>query len=546
MIRAFHSGLFRMTIRSFLSRVVTARAGLRASSCAAMLLAASAGGSAIAAPVMTGRVFVDDNGNGRFDAAERGVPGVAVSDGERIVRSGADGRYRLPAGDGAAGLRFVVKPPSHALPTRADGLPDFWRPAGTRRWDIPLRAAPQRPPYDVRVFGDPQPKSAVDVEYFERDIVADEARLPRARVGVSLGDIVHSNLALLPAMARATAALRTPWLTVSGNHDRDHDAATDEASLASFQRVFGPDTFAWEEPGLAVVALDNVIHQPRPAGGDAPAPYVGGLRESQFRFLEAYLPSIADDTLLVLAMHIPLFDTNPDPAVDTFRDADRQRLFDLLEGRRHTLVLSSHTHIQQHRWHDAGAGFAGASPLHEYNVGAACGAFWSGMKDGRGIPDTRMADGTPNGYATMTVQPGGRYALRWRVAGAEDDPPFALHAPKVLRRGAWPGFGVYANVWMGDAATRVEYRVGEGEWQPMRRVERGDPELLAINADDDRGASLRGFDRAPEAADSPHLWRGALPTNLAPGEHVVEVRVFDRWRGELRQTTRYRLIEATP
>ena len=502
------------------------------------LIAATA---ACGAPqALVGRVHLDRDANGRIDAGEPPLPGVRISDGERIVTSDASGRFRLERPSGPV---FVVKPAGHRLPKRDDGLPDFWRPEGTAHWDIALAGAPSAPPYDVRVFGDPQPKNTADVDYFERDIVADEARLPRARLGVSLGDIVHGNLALLPAMARATAATRTPWLHASGNHDRDHTAGTDEASLDSFRQVFGPDTFAWEEPGLAVVVLDNVIHQP---GSGVPARYVGGLRESQFRFLEAWLPKVPGDALLVLAMHIPLFDDDPDPAIDSFRDADRQRLFDLLERRANTLVLSSHTHIQQHRWHGAEAGFAGATPLHEYNVGAACGAFWTGVKDVRGIPDTRMADGTPNGYATLTVQPGGRYALRWHAAGEADDPAFAVHAPRVLRRGAWPGFGVYANVWMGDADTRVEYRVGSGEWQPMRRVDRADPELRAINTDDDRSDVLRGYDRAPEAILSPHLWRGALRTDLPAGEHEVEVRLFDRWRGELRRATRYRLVDAEP
>ncbi|GAB3727629.1 calcineurin-like phosphoesterase family protein [Silanimonas algicola] len=492
---------------------------------------------------VTGQVFIDTDGDGRRDADEPGVAGVAIGQGATLARSAPDGRFVLVPSPGSSLPIFVVKPAGYRLPNRRDGLPDFWRPAGTRRWDIALREAPLSPPYDVRLFGDPQPKSTTDIDYFERDVVADEARLPRARVGISLGDIVHGNLALLPAMARAMAATRTPWLHVSGNHDRDHGAGTDDASLESFRRVFGPDTFAWEEPGLAVVVLDNVIHLP---GTGAPARYVGGLRDAQFDFLEAWLPTVPDDTLLVLAMHIPLFDDDPDPATDSFRDTDRQRLFDLLEGRSNTLVLSSHTHIQQHHWHGAGTGFGGRAPLHEYNVGAACGAFWSGVKDVRGIPDTRMADGTPNGYATLTVQAGGRYALRWHVAGDAGDPPFGLHAPKVLRRGAWPGVGVYANVWMGDADTRVEFRVASRAWQPMRRVERADPELRAINADDDRSDALRGYDRAPEAILSPHLWRGALPTDLPAGEHPIEVRVFDRWRGELRQATSYRLIDAVP
>lgn len=157
-----------------------------------------------------------------------------------------------------------------------------------------------------------------------------------------------------------------------------------------------------------------------------------------------------------------------------------------------------------------------------------------------------MADGTPKGFATLTVQPEGGYALRWHAVDHADDPPFALHAPRVLRRGAWPGFAVYANVWMGDAGSRVEYRVAGGEWRPMQRVERPDPALLAINAADDAAEALRAYDRAPEAAPSPHLWRGTLPTDLPAGEHAIEVRVFDRWRGELRRTTRYRLDEALP
>ena len=63
---------------------------------------------------------------------------------------------------------------------------------------------------------------------------------------------------------------------------------------------------------------------------------------------------------------------------------------------------------------------------------------------------------------------------------------------------------------------------------------------------DGPGDGLRGYDRSPEAEPSPHLWRGALPTKLAAGEHLVEVRAFDRWRGEVRASTRYRLVDAVP
>jgi hypothetical protein len=80
----------------------------------------------------------------------------------------------------------------------------------------------------------------------------------------------------------------------------------------------------------------------------------------------------------------------------------------------------------------------------------------------------------------------------------------------------------------------------------MRRVLQPDPRLFAENAKDDTADTLRGYDRSPEATPSKHLWRGALATDLAAGEHRVEVRYFDPWRGEQRAATSYRLDEAAP
>ncbi len=50
----------------------------------------------------------------------------------------------------------------------------------------------------------------------------------------------------------------------------------------------------------------------------------------------------------------------------------------------------------------------------------------------------------------------------------------SLHAPRVLRRGAYPAWAVYANVYTGEHDTRVEYRVAGGEWRAMARVDRPD------------------------------------------------------------------------
>ncbi len=511
------------------------------------------------ARVSGGAVFDDANGNGRHDAGEPGIADVAVSNGREVARTDAQGRYVLPVRAGQA--VFVVKPAGWRVPVAGEGLPGFWRQQPAKRaiplryagiaagklrsqFDFPLQRAPAAAGgLDVLVFADPQPKSPADVDYYRRDIVEPLAGRTQAGLGISLGDIVDDDLSLYPRVNSVTASLGIPWLHVAGNHDVNRDASDDAGSLQTFRRHFGPDTYAWEEEYATFVMLDDVVFQP----GGKPG-YTGGLREDQFAFLEAYLPTVPKDRLLVLGLHIPLFEP---PGRNTFRDADRERLFALLQGFPHLLVLSAHTHTQRHWYHDASTGWHGARPLHEYNVGAACGAYWSGVKDAAGIPDATMSDGTPNGYATLHVGRDGAHALAWHPARpGQGDPSstaaMALHAPNVLRAGAYPAWGVYANVFMGQDGTRVEYRVDGGDWRPMAKVSQPDPRLLVENMRDDLADDLRGYDRSPEAEPSAHLWRGVLPTGIGAGEHRVEARAFDAWQGEQRAATTYRLQEAQP
>src|SRR5690606_31244375 len=345
------------------------------------------------------------------------------------------------------------------------------------RVDFPLqRGEKAGGDLDVLVFADPQPKSRIDVGHYRRDIVEPIAGRVKAALGLTLGDIVDDDLSLYPGINAATASLRVPWLHAPGNHDQDADATGDADALQTFRHTFGPDTFAWEEEQATFVMLDDVIHRP-----DQKPAYVGGFRDDQFAFLEALLPTVRKDRLLVVGMHMPLFEQD---GRDTFRDADRERLFALLRDFPHVLVLSAHNHTQQHWFHDASTGWHGAEPLHEYNVGANCGAFWSGVKDADGIPDATMADGTPNGHASLRIARDGSYSLAWHPARWRGDDPasttaMALHAPKVLRAGAYPAWGVYANVYMGRDDTRVEYSVDGGEWKPMRHVSMPDPRLVA-------------------------------------------------------------------
>lgn len=168
---------------------------------------------------------------------------------------------------------------------------------------------------NLLVFGDPQVKSAADVDYFLRDVVVPNQGRKDLAFGVTLGDLTNDVPELLGEVKRVTATLGLPWLHAPGNHDVDPGATSDEASLHAFHKAVGPDTQARQTPLVNLVALDDVILLP----GQKPG-YIGGLREDQFAFLERWLPTLDKDRLLVVAAHIHLFDED---GKDSFRDADR-------------------------------------------------------------------------------------------------------------------------------------------------------------------------------------------------------------------------------
>lgn len=496
-----------------------------------------------------GRVFEDRNGDGRWQAGEPGLEGVRVSDGIGIVSSDASGAWRGLSPEGGREV-FVIKPAGFRVAAGEDGLPAFWRApsaadAGGRACDFALgRADAREGALKVIVSSDPQAGNGREVGYYA-DIIEHRVAAHRdAALGLTLGDIATDDLTLYPALNRATASLGVPWLHVAGNHDLDRDAADDHASRATWRSVFGPQAYAWEEREAVFVMLDNVIALP----GGRPA-YVGGLREDQFAFLERLLEGTGKDRLLVVGAHIPWFDTADAGRPSSVRAADRERLFALLQPFPKVLLLSGHRHTQRQFFHGADSGWHGAQPLHEYNVGAMSGSYWSGVAAADGHPVATMADGTPRGFAVMTIAADGSYLAAWHPTSLPADDPaltgaMALHAPKALRRGAYPAWGMHANVFMGRDGTRVEYRIDGGDWTPMARVDAPDPRLLVENVRDDLAETLRSFDRSPEAERSPHLWRGTLDTRREAGAHRVEVRAFDEHGGEHRAETAYRLLES--
>ncbi len=318
------------------------------------------------------------------------------------------------------------------------------------------------------VLTDPQPSSAAEVGYLSRGLVDGVGRRADVAFGVTLGDVVYDRPDLFHAVNAVLARIGVPWYSVPGNHDLALGTPDEAAAVAPFEAVYGPSTYAFHAGPALFVALDDV----RPIGGPR---YVGGLRDDQLQFLGNLLAVTPADEWVVLMMHIPLF--SPDPSgAETFRPADRQRLFGLLGGRRARLVLSGHTHYQRHVMHGPGDGWSGAEPLHEYNVAAACGGFWGGPLDGDGIPVATMWDGTPPGYAVLRFA-GDKVRSTMSRRGCPPTPA-GIHAPAAVA--PRQGFvSYYANVFNGHDGWLVEARVDDRAWNPIRRMLGWDPPYAA-------------------------------------------------------------------
>lgn len=487
--------------------------------------------------VASGYVFNDTNKNGKKDRREAGIANVSVSNGIDVVITDKEGRYSLPVSDG--NTLFVIKPTGYMTPVDQDFIPQFFyhhKPEGSpatftykgvaptgdlpKSVDFPLYQQEEPESFTAIIFGDPQPYSVQDLDYFTGKIVEDVEKRENTIFGISLGDIVGDNLDLHPIYKERMRKLQLPWYNVMGNHDLNFDAPTDELSDETFERNFGSANYAFNYGDAHFIILDNILY-PDPRDGRG---YWGGYRLDQLLFLENNLKHVPKDKLIVLSQHIHMKDNTG----SSYRLEDRQKLFDLLEEYENVLIMSAHTHVQEQIEYTKVHGWKGKQPLHEYNVGTTSGDWYSGKLDKNGLPDATMRDGTPQGYAFLNIT-GNSYDVDYKVAGSEESHQMNIYAPKVVQHKGRTTSQIVVNFFMGSEGDTVEYRIGSGEWRTMRPVQTVDPSYNLKVIEWDLTEKLLPGRRPSNPITSPHLWSGSLQLDLPPGEHTIEVRATDRY-----------------
>lgn len=501
-----------------------------------------------------GFVFEDTNGNRAMDDSEKGIAGVAVSNGLDIVQTNVRGEYEIPVSDDA--IVFVIKPKDWMTPVNEDNLPQFYylhkpngypdnfrykgtEPTGELPQEInfPLMGEKSSDEFKMVVFGDPQPYNIEQIDFLSEDIIVELINRDDLEFGMTMGDIVGDNLDLFSPLNQAVSTLGIPWYNVLGNHDVNYMAPNDKLSSATYERVYGPATYAFVYGKVHFIVVDNVIHDAEVGARG----YVGGLRPDQITFVSNYLQIVSKEDLVVLTMHIPLAQHG-----DSFRKSDQVKLFELLQDFPYTLSISAHSHVNDNRFfHQGSYGWQQDTPHHHFNVGTTSGSWWNGMRSETDVPHTMMRDGTPNGYSFISFN-GTEYIIDWKVAGSPSDHQMNIHVPRGIVANSADTTLLTVNFFNGTEQSKLEYRIkGLTDWKKMEKVDKYDPYYLKI---DQRwkGINKLGLVDLWEAdtslADQPfpgtkmsnpristHLWEANIGTDWPAGRHIIEINAMDRY-----------------
>lgn len=485
--------------------------------------------------IATGFVYQDLNGNQKKDRSEKGIPMVSVSNGETVVQTDRDGKYSISVGEDQ--IIFVIKPAAFDLPVNGQNLPQFYyihKPGGSpelkypgtkptgplpKSVDFGLLASEKEEKFTALVFGDPQPYNLEEIGFFDRGVVKELEGVQGVKFGLSLGDLVGDDLSLFPHYIDAVAKVNLPWYNVMGNHDHNFDVETDALGDETFETYFGPSTYAFNQGNVHFIVLENILY-PDPRDGEG---YWGGFRPDQMAFIKNDLQFVPKDHLIVLAMHIPLFEEG-----DSFRDGDILELFEMLAEYPNTLSLSAHTHYQRQVMFGEESGWQQSKPHHHYNVGTTSGDWYKGDLNEQGIPVSTMRDGTPKGYAYFDFD-GNQYKIRYQVAGKHPDYQMEIFAPKVLEKDKRTTSGIFVNFFMGVSDDEVNIRIDEGPWKKMGHTISPDPAYLVDMLKWDTTEELLKGKRPSNAQMNHHLWRINAPSNLSAGEHLIEVEATDMY-----------------
>lgn len=480
-----------------------------------------------------GTVFHDKNRNGIIDEEEKGIPNVMVSNQELVVLTDENGYYELPV-DSQTTL-FVTKPAGFEVQLNPLNLPQFYyihQPNGSPVMEFPgieptgelpayvnfsLHKTEEKDSFRMLAVADVQVASEEETAYFRKDVIAPVLKR-NFDVVISLGDLVHDNLALFAGYNHSMSLLGKPVYNVPGNHDVNFDV-DEKYSCDTFKRLFGPNYYSFEYGKVHFIVLDNIFRTCKK--GDTESYwncYKGFVDEKQLKWLKNNLKHVPNDKLVVISQHIA-FEKNENTG-ERMRVTNRDELLEVLQNREKLLFLAGHKHTLQHDYLDNKEGWNGNGKLHQIVCGSASGSWWSGPKDERGIPSSTQIDGVPNGYFIFEFT-GDEFMHSYYPAGNLDEQMRIILPDKISQK---ENNEIVVNVFNSNENSTVFAEIDDYKSVELKNVFSKDP-FFEKSSEKFRNE----YKSWVNPANSTQIWKGKLPSDLAPGWHKIKVTTQDEF-----------------
>lgn len=459
---------------------------------------------------LKGYVFADTNKNGIMDAGEQGIGGILVSNQEEIVSTNKDGLYEIRVNLGT--YVYVVKPNDYKFSKDNHFYTEVKTVGGTYNFGMIPKTVSDN--FSTLMVGDPQMRGEKPLRAFRDDIVAEMLNYD-VEFACFLGDIADNDLSIYPQEIDIVGKLPYPVFHLFGNHDINELA--DSALTASdiFKKSYGPDYYSFNEGQVHFVVLNNILYDGWNKKEDKRGNYFGGLTDTQFNWLKADLDMAGKDKLIVIMSHIPFLEQY------TYTK-EIKRFFSLLEDYPNLLTLSGHLHYIQNYFFDRSTFWNSPNAFQNITIGAACGGWWTGPTDERGLPVSTCVDGSPNGYYKFSFE-GNKYNYEFIPADHRTDFQVRITlSSDSLKENALDDIYASINVFTATPKAKVKVFFDGKEYKYAENYKGKD---LFIRQTYDLRYNYDNW--RPKQEDTDHLWKIKLPVNMSVGCHSMKVEATD-------------------
>ncbi len=427
------------------------------------------------------------------DTSGRGIEGVVVNDGVNFTLTDKAGRWSLRTDTIVSKFISISTPSAYRLPEKDGIAAGFYTPVGkavsAAGCDFVLeKRGKVEANFHYIAISDPQVRTQRDMERWRseamRDIrqTVDSLRKGREVVGIALGDLVFDNMPLYSDYIESVRNTGMTMFQCIGNHDFDkrwqdlHNMrlGTPVYGEMEYGRHFGPTDYSFNIGRAHIITMKNIDY----AGGKM---YQEHITDQQIAWLEKDLSYVPKGSLVILNMHAAGWNTVGGDG--NIRNAGQ--LEKALEGYR-VHVFCGHTHFYEN--------IEVSENLYQHNIGAACGAWWTGWIN---------RCGAPNGYLVVDVN-GDDLRWHYKATGFPMSRQMTLYAPGEFSS---QKDYVVANVWDYDSKCRVEWYQDGRAMGAMERF-----------TDVDEGYNSR-YTRRKSDSETAHLFR------CKPQGEYKEIRV---------------------